>query len=80
MDTSSAYAGESGQAQTFLWDRTTDRYRIVSRDLRGRVANSGSLAGSVTNGGSVSFLSTAGSLIRPGKKPMDAFNVFTWRP
>lgn len=79
MDTSRGYAGESGQAQTFLWDRTTGRYRIVSRDLRGRVANSVSLAGSVTHGVSVSFPSTAGSLIRPGKKPMGAFNVFTWR-
>lgn len=73
-------AGESGQAQTFLWDRTTGRYRIVSRDLRGKVGNSDSLAGAVTTAGTVSFLSAAGNLIRPRTRPRAAYNVFTWRP
>jgi hypothetical protein len=74
-------AGETGQVQVFLWDRTTGRHRLVSRDLHGRIANSDTVAGSVTSSGVVSFLSTAGNLLAPGAKTRsDGYHLFTWRP
>ncbi|MET0998595.1 MAG: hypothetical protein ABWX73_07775 [Marmoricola sp.] len=74
-------AGENGQVQVFLWDRTTGRHRLVSRDLHGRVANSDTVAGSVTNEGVVSFLSRAGNLVAPGATTRsNGYHLFTWRP
>jgi hypothetical protein len=74
-------AGESGPAQVFVWDRVTGRHRVVSRDVRGRVADADSVAGSVTSTGVVSFLSVAGNLAAPGAgSRSDDYHLFTWRP
>jgi len=54
---------------------------VVSRDLRGQIANSDTVAGSVTSAGVVSFLSTAGNLIAPGvTKRSDGYRLFNWQP
>ncbi len=71
-----------GQADVFVWDRTTDTSILVSHAASGTTTagNGGAIRGVAlsSDGGAVAFLSTATNLIAGGTDANGAADAFVW--